>query len=178
MTGPARTDPAGLPAGDARDPGPRALLVVEDDPDVADTLRDVLAGEGYEVAVAPDVSTAREFLDRRMYDVILSDVRMPDLDGRDLHRWLGAERPALLTRLVFLTGDPDSDWVRDFLQQVGRPWLRKPFSLDRLRTVVAAVADRNGGGDAAPVAAASPTPEGRGMAARPLSRAGTGGEHT
>jgi DNA-binding response OmpR family regulator len=177
MTRPAPTAPAGLPPGDARGTDPPALLIVEDDPDVAEVLRDVLAGEGYEVTVAPDVSTARDFLDRRPYDAILSDVRMPDLDGRDLHRWLGAERPALLTRLVFLTGDADSDWVRDFLQQAGRPWLRKPFSLDRLRAVVAAVADRSGRRNAAPVAAAGPPRAGGGTAARPLSGAGAGGEH-
>ena len=71
------------------------------------------------------------------YDVILSDLHMPDMDGQAFYALLGQQYPALCPRVIFLTGAASEATVQAFLAQCGQPWLRKPFSLAVLRRVLA-----------------------------------------
>ena len=80
------------------------VLVVDDEPLVAALIADALGLEGYEVETAKDGREALEKLAARSYDVILSDLRMPELDGVGLYRELEQQHESLLLRLAFVSG--------------------------------------------------------------------------
>ncbi len=131
-------EPSRVPA-----PGPPdrryAILVVDDEPEVADMLADVLGTEGHQVETASSGQAALTKLRARSYDVVLTDVKMPGLDGAELYREIERERPELRRRVVFLTGDTLSPDVTTLLERTGAPSLSKPFAPGDLRRVLARV---------------------------------------
>lgn len=137
VTAAAGPGPDGAPRPAAEPaPGPRAILVVEDEADVAGVLRDLLALDGHRVDLAPDGQAALERIGRQDYDVIFCDLRMPRLDGPGLFRELQRTRPELCSRVVFVSGDALSLDVRAFLQETASPALGKPLLLDELRHAI------------------------------------------
>ena len=137
--------PLGAPAGPADDAAGAAppaaiagssVLVVDDEPDVADVLAEMLSADGCQVETAPSVRSALEKLGGRRWDVILSDVKMPDLDGPWLYREIERRDRNLLARFVFVTGDSLDPRTSAFLQETGAPTLVKPFTSDDVRRVL------------------------------------------
>jgi two-component system NtrC family sensor kinase len=132
------------PAGDAKEapadarilPAGRRILVVDDEPDVAGVLIDLLKVAHEQVETVSDGRAALEKLGQAEYDLILCDVRMPGLDGPDLYKVLGKTHPRLLSRFVFLTGDTLNPESREFVQQTGVPCLGKPFDFDEVYRVI------------------------------------------
>jgi CheY-like chemotaxis protein len=120
----------------SRDHSPR-ILVVDDEPFIAQLVADTLAAEGYQVDTAANGLLALEQIKRESYDLILSDLRMPDLDGLALYRELESRQPDLLKRMIFISGTTDDPVYQKFLEQVGVPVLSKPFHLDDLRRLTA-----------------------------------------
>ena len=112
------------------------ILVVDDDALVASAMAAALAAEGHEVDVAEDGVAALARISARRYDVVLTDVRMPRLDGPGLYKELGRIRPELTSRVIFVTGDTLSPATRRFLETVGAPSVRKPFEPRQLRAAV------------------------------------------
>ena len=112
------------------------ILIVEDDLEVASVLTELLAAEGHEVEIATNGILALEKSMDGAYDVILTDVKMPQLDGAGFYRELERRRPELCRRVVFATGDGLSPTTRSFLDQVGARTLNKPFNLDEVRRVI------------------------------------------
>ena len=70
------------------------------------------------------------------YDLILSDVRMPTLDGPGLYREIERRHPRLLSRLVFVTGNALSGESAEFFERTGARYLRKPFVMAEIRRVI------------------------------------------
>ncbi len=120
----------------------RVVLVVDDDHRLADIVAQVLKSEGYVVDTARDGMEALARLAQRQYDVIVTDLRMPKLDGAGLYRELGRRHPALRNRVIFITGDGSNPDTRRFLAEVGAPALHKPFDMDELRRAVGEALDR------------------------------------
>ncbi len=116
--------------------GPRAVLVVDDEADVAGLLGEILATEGLTVDTASSGLVALERIGERAYDVILSDLRMPGLDGPGLYRELQRLHPALCRKMIFLTGDALTAETRQFVEGLGVPTLAKPFSVGDVVAVV------------------------------------------
>ncbi|MEN9627715.1 MAG: hypothetical protein RJA10_942 [Pseudomonadota bacterium] len=106
----------------------RRVLVVDDEPEIVDLVRAMLEGAGYEVASAESGAVALEMLTEVGFDAIVSDLRMPDMDGAALWREVTALRPALSQRMLFVTGDTLSPGARRFLSDAGCPSLDKPFA--------------------------------------------------
>ena len=105
------------------------ILIVDDEPDMADMLARILERSGYGVSLARSGAEALDHLrrpDRPSFDAIVSDVRMPGITGPDLQSALPTVAPQLVDRTLFITGDSLTDWVRRFLTQSGRPHLEKP----------------------------------------------------
>jgi CheY-like chemotaxis protein len=75
-------------------------------------------------------------LDERTYDLILCDMRMPDLDGPSLYRLLERHKPHLCSRFIFLTGDTLEPATQAFLEQSSAPCLSKPFSIAEARRAI------------------------------------------
>ncbi len=72
----------------------------------------------------------------RAYDAILSDSRMPGLDGPGLYRELERRHPALLPRMILVTGDVLTPSTQEFLKRTRVPTLYKPFDPEKARRVV------------------------------------------
>jgi CheY-like chemotaxis protein len=120
--------------------GKGTALIVDDEADVAEVLAAIAARAGYEVEVAANGREAVERLGLRDYDVILSDLRMPQMDGPALFEWIGREKPHLALRIGFVTGDTHSDLAARFVETCGRPVLEKPFSGARVRALLETLA--------------------------------------
>jgi len=118
----------------------RRLLVVDDEPAMRTAIGNFLASLGHGVTVAAGGIEARALLTKNEYDVVLLDLRMPDLGGDTLYRELVERDPRHAERVVFVTGDTHNAQARRFLSETGRPSVSKPFQLDDLATVVAGVA--------------------------------------
>ncbi len=112
------------------------VLVVDDESVIAQLIADVLGGEGFEVDTAPHGLAALDRLANRTYDVILSDLRMPELDGFGLFREIERRYPDLLGRFVFITGTSEHTDYQGFIDDVKVPVLTKPFDMMNLVRVV------------------------------------------
>jgi CheY-like chemotaxis protein len=112
------------------------ILVVDDEPGIAAVLAEVLQLDGHVVETVGNGEAALGKLAVGEYELILSDIRMPDLDGPALYREVERRHPDLLRRFIFLTGDVMSSEVPEFLSQTAVPCLSKPFTLEMVRQVV------------------------------------------
>jgi two-component system NtrC family sensor kinase len=111
------------------------ILVVDDESIIAQLIADVLTGDGYEVDTAPDGLAALELIGRRVYDLVLSDLRMPELDGLGLYRELERSRPDLARRFVFVTGTSEHTDYQGLITDIAAPVLTKPFDMAELQRV-------------------------------------------
>ena len=118
-------------------PPPTTILVIDDEPSLLRGVARVLRREGYTVATAANGRYALAQLQVQRYDVILSDLQMPDIDGRAFYALLRQQYPALCKRVIFFTGASSEAHNGAFLAQCGQPWLRKPCSLAVLRRAIA-----------------------------------------
>lgn len=121
------------------DPAARRALLVDDEPVIRQALRRFFQRQGWAVDDAENGAQALAILladDGPQYDVIISDLRMPNVSGMDLYERLAAERPALLERLILSTGDSVSPEASEFLRRSACPVLNKPFELAELRALV------------------------------------------
>ena len=115
---------------------PGRILVVDDEPVVLEVLAGLLGLQGHEVETVGSGTAALEKIAAISYDLIFSDVRMPGLDGPGLYREISERHPALLARLVYITGDTLSPDVEAFLSRTAVTCLAKPFVFDDLERVV------------------------------------------
>ena len=119
----------------------RTILIVDDEPDIRESLAEILIGAHHRVVTA---NSGREALTRmaaERYDVVLTDIRMPDLDGRELYREIERRWPRCAARVVFVTGDTLASELREFVRDSGRRVIEKPFLPSEVRRVVAEVAE-------------------------------------
>ena len=104
------------------------ILVVDDDPASRDLLRRVLAGVGHEVAVAASGREALEALARHPADLVVSDIRMPDLDGVQLLEKLRERAPEVPVILVTAFGDVEG--AVEAIRRGAFDYLAKPYDVD------------------------------------------------
>jgi PAS domain S-box-containing protein len=115
------------------------ILIVDDEADIGEMLAEWLSREGHRPRVAQGAEAALALLrSGEPVDLVLSDVRMPGMDGPGLWRALGEARPALANRVLFVTGDALSPGVARFIEESGLPVLEKPLDLGALRAAIAA----------------------------------------
>ena len=121
------------PASTLRD---KRILVVDDEVEVAELVAEVLLNDGHDVVVAHSGNEGLRAISGRRFDIVLSDLRMPDLDGPGLLRALQRERPELVARIAFMTGDKLSPDVEAFLKGSTRPHIEKPISPGDVRALI------------------------------------------
>jgi CheY-like chemotaxis protein len=115
---------------------PQTILVIDDEPSIVRALSGLLRRDGYVVGTASNGWHALAQLQAQLYDVIVCDLRMPELDGPAFYAILTQQYPALRQRVIFLTGDSGGEANRMFLRQCGRPWLRKPSPIAVIRRAI------------------------------------------
>jgi two-component system NtrC family sensor kinase len=116
--------------------GQKRVLVIDDEGHLRELLQEILTREGHQIFTAANGKEALAMLQKRAFDLIITDIKMPETDGRELYTQLKARGSQYADRLLFVTGDlMNADTVR-FLESTGNPWLAKPFQLDAVRLAV------------------------------------------
>lgn len=114
------------------------VLLVDDEELVGKVVRRLLSGR-HDVVAVTSANAALELLrGGAWFDVILSDLMMPQRTGIDFHRELALLRPGEETRIVFLTGGAFTEATRAFLDSVPNERIEKPFTLEQLQGLVEA----------------------------------------
>lgn len=119
----------GVITGDRR----RRVLVVDDEPAIVDLLKDILTMEGHGVDIAQNGKLALEKMGSVHYDNVITDIKMPEMDGKELHRRISEIDPQLAANVIFITGDAIGRDTREFLRSTGNIYLAKPFNIHELR---------------------------------------------
>ncbi|PYP33085.1 MAG: hypothetical protein DMD47_02365 [Gemmatimonadetes bacterium] len=136
------TTPPAAPPEHAAEPGAPArklrVLVVDDEPHILHYMSATLESWGHTVEVASDGYYALERALAEPFDVIICDLRMPHLGGREMYHKLAHQDPHAAERVIFATGDTVRGDTLRFLESIGRPYLHKPFTLAELRRVLGA----------------------------------------
>jgi len=113
------------------------VLVIDDDPSVRDMIREVLEGEGHEISVAEDGVAGSLLFQRMPFDLVITDIVMPNQDGLETIRVLHRERPDL--PILAISGGGRYAW-NDVLETAAlfgaSQTLSKPFSVQALVTAV------------------------------------------
>ncbi|MFZ5718020.1 MAG: ATP-binding protein [Pseudomonadota bacterium] len=112
------------------------VLIVEDEPAVADLISEILGKEGFAVDCADSGEAALALVRTRNYALILSDLNMPGVGGKGFYETVVSLSPALARRIAFVTGDTMSPKARGFLDNSGQPYLEKPIAPQELRRLV------------------------------------------
>ena len=99
-------------------------------------VSDILLSAGYEVETRYDSREALTLLRSESFDVVLSDMRMPGLDGPALYGELKKLDPAFAKKMAFITGDTLSKDVAAFLSETSQPYLEKPVTPKELLILV------------------------------------------
>jgi len=115
-------------------PTARRVLVVDDDPLVGKSLRRTLGA--HDVDLVTNGKQAIEHLEQRRYEVIISDLMMPEMTGMEFHQVVAARWPEHAASMVFLTGGAFSAAAIAFLERVPNRKLEKPFDANALRALV------------------------------------------
>ncbi len=127
-------------------PGPspavagRAVLVIDDEQWILDLAAELLRREGYTVETAVGGEPALALLADRKFDVIISDWKMPGLNGVRLFEHLRATEADAASRVLFMTGDVVNDTFQNFLRENRLVCLSKPFAIGEFRAAVARMA--------------------------------------
>ncbi len=120
--------------------GALTVLVIDDETALRNALLRFLGRRGIQGHGAADGTEALGLLGQRDFDVIISDVRMPGMSGREFLERLRRERPELTARVVFSTGDTFAPETATLIRESGVPTVTKPFDFAALERVVREVA--------------------------------------
>ena len=108
------------------------VLVVEDEVNILEVLTRALQRKGFSVCSASDVATAWHCLEKVTPDLVLCDIRIPDMSGPEFYRKVVKGRPQLARRFIFMSGDMISSANKSFLEENEIAFLPKPFELNDL----------------------------------------------
>ncbi len=108
------------------------VLIVEDTPEVRSAYGKVLERAGYMVKAVDNGLAALAELQQGSYSVIVLDILMPFLEGKGFFRQLETDFPDMTKKVLFVTGMAGDSDTRDFLEQTGQPFLKKPVDAKQL----------------------------------------------
>ena len=110
------------------------ILVVDDEPDIRDLLCDIINFLGYQSLTAANGVEALETLTEHKLDLIISDIRMPRMNGIDL---LKAEKAQnLKVPFILLSGYKIDDVDKALAEEMANGFLRKPFEIDQIKALI------------------------------------------
>lgn len=118
------------------------ILIIEDEPQILDTLREILVRQGHRVDTAVDGWQGLEMTLKHDYNIVLSDIRMPHLDGLGLYQALQRKRPKMISKLAFITGDTLAAEIQSFIADTRLPYLEKPFLPDDVLRLLGQIEER------------------------------------
>jgi signal transduction histidine kinase/CheY-like chemotaxis protein len=113
---------------------PVKILVVDDEEIVLNISRDALEDDGYQIELARDGPEAAGILEQEYFDFILTDIRMPGMDGLELARKAREIIPSI--GIIFMTGYANLNTAKDAIKEGAYDYIMKPFELKELRQAV------------------------------------------
>jgi PAS domain S-box-containing protein len=127
----------GAAAPDLVQAAPRAekILVVDDEKAIVEMLGEMLGLLGYTPSLCHSASEGLRRIGETKFDLVLSDLRMPEIDGPQFYRRAVEIDARLARRFIFLTGDTVNEDTKSFLRTSGQPFLAKPFRLASIEEV-------------------------------------------
>lgn len=108
------------------------VLLVDDEEYIVNVLKEIISHWIPNIDSVRSGKEALELINTKDYDFILSDIRMPDMNGMELYNHLRQIKPELASKVIFLTGDTQSEDVRCFLDLTMAKYLSKPFQIREL----------------------------------------------
>lgn len=111
------------------------ILVLDDEPRMVDSLKTLLTMEGYQVTGEVNAEAAIKHMDRTDFDLIITDIKMPKLDGIEIMRRVREKTPNLC--VVLITGYASIDTAKYAVEEGAFGYLTKPLEIDELKLVVA-----------------------------------------
>jgi two-component system NtrC family sensor kinase len=114
----------------------KQILIVEDEPTVAELIAEVMTEEGHRVDTLLDSRAALSRMEENNYSLVICDLKMPYLDGPSLYRSLVRTANPMQHKFLFVTGDTMGTRTIEFLKASGLPYLAKPFLVEELKEAV------------------------------------------
>jgi CheY-like chemotaxis protein len=112
------------------------ILIVDDDPILGDLFLDLLEMAGHQCRVAKTGRDALTLVARHPFDLIISDLRMPEMSGRELWERLQQTDARLAETMIFVSAEEPAAETCRFLQETKHAYLRKPFNIQELLRLV------------------------------------------
>ncbi len=109
-----------------------SVLLVDDEEYIVNVLKEIISHWIPNIDSVRSGREALELIRSKDYDFVLSDIRMPDMNGMELYNQVRQIKPELASRVVFLTGDTQSEDIRCFLDLTMARYLSKPFQIREL----------------------------------------------
>ena len=119
-------------------PSERGLraLILDDEPTVLELLKEVFTVEGFSVDTTTRGDEALKLIENEDYDIIISDIKIPDMDGKEFYHNLKSIKPEAVSNIIFISGDTASKETKDFLKESGNLFLHKPFTIEQLKKTI------------------------------------------
>jgi signal transduction histidine kinase/ActR/RegA family two-component response regulator len=112
------------------------ILVIEDEPIIAQLIVDILQEEGHHAEAVLDSQDGLARLSRGLYNLMICDLRMPGMDGRALYETLVRTGSPIQDKIIFVTGDTLAPGILEFLEPNHLQYLSKPFLVEELKLAV------------------------------------------
>lgn len=112
----------------------RSILVVDDELLIRDLLYDFFTGQGWDISVAEDGEKALQVMRSKEFDLVLTDIKMPEMDGLDLTSKVKQDYPDM--PIVLMTGFPSVDTAVEALRKKVDDYIIKPFNINQLYKLV------------------------------------------
>ena len=124
----------------------KRILVIDDDEVVLDLISEALYMGGYEVDKARNGIEALKKIEENNYSLILTDIKMPGMDGEELYEKMLSVDSEIAPKVVFTTGDILGMETRRFLEDGKKHYIAKPFGVEELNRVICGILDRRESG--------------------------------
>lgn len=133
----------GLPSGETSTAAAR-VLILDDEPCISELLFEMLSILGYAPTKSFSPIEALRVLGEQEFDVVLTDYRMPEMNGDVFYRKAVEKHEGLRRRIVFLTGDTVSEETHRFIFDQGSRFLCKPFDVASVQQIISEVLEQEG----------------------------------
>ncbi len=116
---------------------PKKILIIDDEYMVCETLKDILEDDGYQVRTSLNALNGLEEIEKETPDLILSDLKLPDISGLELLRRVKQERPHL--EVIIMTGLGEAETYLEAKEEGAFDYIIKPINIPILRLMVSKV---------------------------------------
>jgi PAS domain S-box-containing protein len=131
-----------IPVAKKRDNSLR-ILVVDDETSLLDSIVEQLIRLGHSAYGCSNAEHALELVMNQVFDIVVTDIRMPGIDGPAFYEMVSAKRPLLRDRFIFITGDSLNQRASSFIDSKIAPCIKKPFKIADLNRTINEIANRS-----------------------------------